>query len=228
VVYVRCSTQRQDFSPASQRKLIYRFAAKHCIQVVAEHQDFGVSGAAELSDRPGLIHALQALRDDDAGRLLVARRDRLGRDVGVVAVIEAEVARAGAVVSSADGAGNGNDGNARFLKHVMDAVAQLEREQIRDRITAGLAVRKQAGRVTGRVPLGFELGDDGHSLIESRTEQRAAQLARRLRKGGLSLAAIGERLDEAGHATRAGSRWHPQQVHRLLRVSTLKRRCECA
>ena len=41
-------------------------------------------------------------------------------------------------------------------------------------------------------------------------------LIARLRAGGLSFGQVAARLNELGHATRAGGRWHAAQVWRVL------------
>jgi len=49
------------------------------------HEDRGVSGAAQLDRRPGLLAALDCLARHKATYLVAAKRDRFARDI-VVAV----------------------------------------------------------------------------------------------------------------------------------------------
>lgn len=214
VSYLRASTKKQELSPAAQRRMIAEWAASEGIEIVAEHLDHGVSGAAEISKRPGLLAALQDLSRLGAGYLLVAKRDRLGRSVETLVLVEREVRRLGGRIVAADG-GNGDDLHDKFMRRILDAVAEHERELIRARTKAALRVRRDRGLRVGCVPLGFDCNEDG-MLYVNHQERRAAGLARRLRQEGLSLRDIAERLDEAGHRTRTGSPWHPEQVRRLL------------
>ncbi len=167
--------------------------------------------------------AADALREHRAGLLLVARRDRLGRSVETLVLVEREVARLGAKVAAAGG-GNGEDVHDKFLRRILDAVAEHELFVIRARTRAALRVRRDRGLRCGNVPLGHRLGEDGETLLPDHRERRAASLARRLHDEGLSLREIAERLDEAGHATRSGMRWHHEQVRRLLRLGRRGRR----
>src|SRR5689334_3423603 len=83
VAYIRVSTDDQTLSPDAQRAAIARWAESHGAMVVGESIDWGVSGAAELADRPGLMSAIAAIDAHGAGLLVVAKRDRLARDVVV-------------------------------------------------------------------------------------------------------------------------------------------------
>jgi hypothetical protein len=76
VAYVRVSTEEQLLGPKAQEDAIRAWSEKRGVSVVGWHVDQGVSGGTELGDRPGLMSALDALRDERAGLLVVAKRDR--------------------------------------------------------------------------------------------------------------------------------------------------------
>jgi DNA invertase Pin-like site-specific DNA recombinase len=65
--------------------------------------DAGTSGSLSIEDRPVLLDAVATLKRGDC--LLVAKRERLGRDVIAVALIERLVSKRGARVVSAAGEG---------------------------------------------------------------------------------------------------------------------------
>src|SRR4051794_6445675 len=75
------------------------WAAREGRPVVGPFLDEGVSGAAPLDKRPGLMGALAEVGKGDV--LLFAKRDRLGRDPFVIAMIEAAARCAGGRVVSA-------------------------------------------------------------------------------------------------------------------------------
>src|SRR5689334_12352699 len=100
VAYVRVSTDEQRLGPEAQRAAIDAWAAREGVAVVAWHVDAGVSGGSDLADRPSLIAALGALRAHRAGVLVIAKRDRLARDVAVAATIERAAKACGAKVMS--------------------------------------------------------------------------------------------------------------------------------
>ena len=110
IAYIRCSTSRQDLSPDAQRAAITAWAEREAVEVVAFHEDIGVSGGTEIDKRPGLLAATEALRTEGAGILVVAKRDRLAPDVLTSAVVERLCERTGARVASADGTGKPRKG----------------------------------------------------------------------------------------------------------------------
>jgi DNA invertase Pin-like site-specific DNA recombinase len=217
VAYLRVSTDEQRLGPEAQRATIAAWAAREDVTVVAWHEDAGVSGGSELDQRAGLVAALGELRATGAGVLVVARRDRLARDVAVAVTIEKAVTRCGARVVSADGVANGETAADDFLRTILDAAAAYERALIRARTKAALAVKKTAGVRVGSVPLGYRLGEDGRTLEPCEREQAARRDAKALHARGLSLRAIARELTTLGHEPRRAKRWHPELVRTLLK-----------
>ena len=214
--YLRVSTDRQDLSPDAQREAIASWAQRAGATVVSWHEDLGVSGGAEFEKRPGLIAAVDALPAHGAATLVVARRDRLARDVLTAALVERLCERHGARVQSADGTGNGEGPEAQLLRGIMDVFAAYERAVIRSRTKAALAVKRARGERVGTIPYGYRLAADGKHLEKYPVEQRIIEEARRLRSDGLSLRAVGRELTSAGHQPRRGRKWHVQVVKRLV------------
>ena len=152
IAYIRCSTSRQDLSPVAQRAAIEDWARRKGASIAAWYEDIGVSGGTELEKRPGLLAATEALRTESAEVLVVAKRDRLARDVLVSALVERLCERQGARIFSADGAGNGEGPEAQLMRTMIDAFAAYERALIRARTKAALAAKKARGERVGGIP----------------------------------------------------------------------------
>ncbi len=103
------------------------------------------------------------------------------------------------------------------MRRIVDAFAEYERLLIKARTRAALAVKKARGKRTGEVPYGWRLGTDGVHLQPDASEQRILLAARQHQAQGLSLRAIGARLDAASIVPRAGGPWHPQTVANVFR-----------
>lgn len=216
VGYVRVSTEDQSLGPEAQRAALEAWCHTHGAELTAVHQDLGVSGATPLEKRPALLAALDDLRARAAGVLLVAKRDRLARDVVGAAMIERLTERQGSKVLTADGIGNGDSPEAQLLRGMVDVFAQYERALIRTRTRAALAVKKGKGERVGRIPYGWRLASDGLHLIEDETEQSIIRVVHRLRDAGHSFAEIEAELERQGIVGRSGKRIGHSQAHRIL------------
>lgn len=219
VGYVRASTDEQHLGPVAQREALARWCADNDTELVTVCEDLGVSGGAPLDKRPGLLAAVDALAELEAGVLLVAKRDRLARDTMTAAMVERLADRTGAKVRTADGTGNGDSPEDMLMRRMVDAFAEYERALIRTRTRAALAVKKARGEKTGGdVPYGYRLAADGVHLEAEPNEQRVVSLVRRLRGEGLTLRAIAARLTAEGMKPK-GKAWHPNTVARIAKAA---------
>ena len=81
IAYLRASKDEQRLSPEAQRAGIEAWAERESICVTAWCVDQGVRSVSPVARRPALRAALVALRRHRAGVLVVAKRDRVARDV---------------------------------------------------------------------------------------------------------------------------------------------------
>lgn len=211
--YIRVSTDQQSQSGAgldAQEDACRRAAG----ELAGVFRDEGVSGKTGLDKRPALLEAIAELHKGDV--LIVAKRDRLGRDPLVVAMIEASVKRKGARIVSA--AGEGTDGDSPtdiLMRRMVDAFAEYERLVIGARTKAALQAKKSRGERIGSIPYGFRLSPNEKSLVKDENEQKAIALIAQLRDHGLSLRNIAARLNQLGYKSR-GDGWHPQTIKNIL------------
>ena len=107
-----------------------------------------VSGAA--ATKAGLDEALAYVRSGDT--LVVWKLDRLGRTVkGLVELVDGLKERGVQFKSVTDGIDTSTSAG-KFFFHVMAAMAEMERDLIRERTNAGLAAARARGRLGGRKP----------------------------------------------------------------------------
>jgi len=218
--YVRVSTDQQAESGLgleAQKAAIGIAASRLRLELVRVYSDAGISGKLAIEDRPVLLEAVGTLRRGDV--LLIAKRDRLGRDVIAVALIERLIAKRGARVVSAAGEGTDSDDPAALLmRRLIDSFAEYERLIIGARTRAALAAKRRRGeRISRFAPFGFSIALDGRTLEPSVTEQRTLRTIQEQRAAGASLQAIANRLNLDGERTRAGSLWRFEYVRSALR-----------
>jgi DNA invertase Pin-like site-specific DNA recombinase len=213
VAYLRCSTDRQEESPGVQRAAIAAWAEKSGVRILAEHADIAVSGATEHDDRPGLVAALASMREHGAGLLLVQRRDRLGRDLAVVAILERAVERIGGRVVAVD-LGDVDGISGVVLRGTLDLLASVERRLIGERTRLALQAKRARGESTNHRRLG-ESVRNGKVRAHAK-EAVALERARVLReRWGKPWRTIATMLD-AEHPRPKGARWHARSVMRAV------------
>jgi site-specific DNA recombinase len=215
VGYVRVSTDEQSLGPEAQRAAIEKWAQSRGVRVAAVFADNGVSGATPAEKRPGLLAALAALRENGAGLLVAAKRDRIARDTVIVAMVEQAAVHAGAVVTTADGASDGAGPEGQLMRGIVDVFAAYERGVIKSRTRAALAVKRTRGERIGGIPYGYELAADGVHLAESAAEQTVIGQIRGLRTAGLSLRAVTAECERRGMVSRVGRPFSLTQIARL-------------
>ena len=137
--YARVSTDDQNLD--LQRDSLERAG---CVTIYEEK----VSGKS--ADRPELEHCLRALRDGDT--LVVWRLDRLGRSLPDLVRIVAELERRKIGFESLTEKIATDSAAGRLIFHLFAALAEFERNLIRERTHAGLAAARARGRKGGRPP----------------------------------------------------------------------------
>lgn len=139
VGYARVSTQDQDL--ALQRDAL---AGIGC----AEMFEDCVSGSQ--AERPGLAEAMRHLRRGDT--FVVWKLDRLGRSLPHLIETVATLGKRGVGFRSLTEGIDTATSNGRLVFHLFGALAEFERDLIRERTAAGLAAAASRGRKGGRRP----------------------------------------------------------------------------
>ncbi|WP_176079428.1 recombinase family protein [Paraburkholderia tropica] len=106
------------------------------------------TASGKTADRPELVHCLKALREDDT--LVVWRLDRLGRNLRDLIYLVGELDRRGVKLRSVKEAIDTSGPTGRLVFHMFAALAEFERELIRERTVAGLEAARARGRRGGR------------------------------------------------------------------------------
>lgn len=158
IAYARISTGDQNLDLQTDA-----LKGAGCSQLFTDQ----VSGAA--AEKAGLAEALAYLREGDT--LVVWKLDRLGRTVkGLVELVDVLKARGIQFRSLTDGIDTSTPAG-RFFFHMMAALAEMERDLIRERTNAGLAAARARGRQGGRKPkLDASKLDAARKLLDAKVE----------------------------------------------------------
>jgi DNA invertase Pin-like site-specific DNA recombinase len=215
IAYYRVSTQRQGRSGLgleAQRTAIARFADAEGISIIQEFTEVETGkGADALDRRPQLAAALTLARQAKCP-VVVAKLDRLSRDVAFIAGLM--VQRAPFIVAEL-----GADADP-FMLHLYAALAEKERRLISERTRAALASRKQSGTKLGNPRNTADAAAKGRE-VSIREAERFAQTVLPVvhaiqRSGVISLRGIASALNNRGVRTARGGRWQVSNVRNLL------------
>jgi DNA invertase Pin-like site-specific DNA recombinase len=204
IAYYRVSTSRQGKSGLgleAQQNAVEQFCKMNEYKLLTQVVEI----QSTRKYRVGLFDALALCRQHKA-ILVVAKLDRLGRDVEQIA---------GIVKSKVEVKVVDNPHANRFTIHILAAVAEEQRQRISETTKEALKAARNRG---------VELGKNG-KLLSVANKQAAKDFAsklspviRRLKKRGIvSVRAVSDELNKKNVPTfRTGGKWHPSTVHSLI------------
>lgn len=207
VAYYRVSTDRQGKSGLgleAQQKAVADFTGG--AGVLGE---FVEVESGKRADRPELIKAI-ALAKKNKARLVIAKLDRLSRNVAFIAnLMDSGVDFVACDMPEAN----------KLTIHILAAVAEHEREMISQRTKAALQAAKARG-----VKLGSPIPEKGSRAGLSRIRASADQFARNILPvvreiegaGVKTYRGIAKALNARGIQTARGGEWHPATVRNLM------------
>lgn len=135
--YARVSTREQDL--ALQQDAL---TAQGCQKIFEEK----ITGAGK--ERPELKKLLEQLREGDT--VVIWKLDRLGRSLKDLVALVAEIQSKGAGLQSLNDSIDTTTPQGKLTFHLFAALAEFEREIIRERTMAGLQAARARGRKGGR------------------------------------------------------------------------------
>jgi DNA invertase Pin-like site-specific DNA recombinase len=173
-IYVRVSSKQQD--QRSQEPDLKRWAKAQEGEVTWYHDKF----TGRTMRRPGMDRLLADVEAGKVSTIVVWRLDRLGRTAkGLTALFEDLRARGVGLVSLKDGLDLSTPAG-RLMANVLASVAAYETEVRAERVLAGQAAARAAGKRWG--------GSKKGRLISVTREQLAS--VRRMKADGAKIAAI--------------------------------------
>jgi DNA invertase Pin-like site-specific DNA recombinase len=217
VVYCRVSTDEQGDSGLgleAQEATCRRWADFKAVKVAAVTADV-CSGARPPAARPGFAEALALLEAGEADALVCAKLDRATRrQRGLLDLLDLTEAHGFALVLL-DVDLDTSTPIGRAILGILSVVAELEREQTRQRTKAALAAKRARGQRQGPGPL---LDGDLRAWIVEQVEVRG-----RSRKG------LAAELNLRGVPTATGrGRWYPSTIAGVLASAAYERELHAA
>ncbi len=221
VAYTRVSTAGQADNGVSldaQRARIEAWCEANDYRLTAVYSDAGISGS-RADNRPELQRALSAATEGRGAALIVYSLSRLARSTKDAIAIAERLDKAGADLVSLSERIDTTSAAGRMLFRLLAVLAEFERDLVSERTRAALQHMRSNGQRVGQIPYGFDLADDGHTLILNDAEQSVITDIQAMRSRGMKLQKIAADLTERAVPTKTNKsdRWTHQSVHRILR-----------
>ncbi|MCA1469794.1 recombinase family protein [Bradyrhizobium sp. IC3195] len=205
VAYYRVSREKQGRSGLGldgQRRLISTFAANEAMEIAGEFTEVETGkGADALERRPQLAAALRKAKKLKCP-VVVAKLDRLSRDVAFIAGLMAK--RVPFIVTEL-----GRDVDS-FMLHIYAAVAEKERNVIAERTRLALAEAKHRGR-----KLGNQRQADVNKAAAATRDARIEPILKEMWE--LPYREIAQELTERGIPSPRGGAWNAMTVMRVMK-----------
>jgi DNA invertase Pin-like site-specific DNA recombinase len=171
---------------------------------VAATRIYQDEASGKRDDRPGLVACLKALRKGDV--LVVWKLDRLGRDLRHLVNTAQDLADHGIGLKVLAGQGAEIDtttAGGKLIFGIFAALAEFERELIRERTRAGLAAARARGRKGGRR---FDLTKAQVRLAQAAMQNRDTKVSELCEELGVTRSTLYRYVGPSGELRDHGAR----------------------
>jgi DNA invertase Pin-like site-specific DNA recombinase len=147
-LYARCSTIDKGQDPELQLSPLREYCHRRDFTITGEYIDNGISGTKER--RPQLDGLLEAARKRQVDMIIVWKLDRFGRSLKQLVMTLEELSSLGVGFISYQDNLDLTTPQGRLMFHIIGAMAEFERELIRERVKAGIDNARRKGKKIGR------------------------------------------------------------------------------
>lgn len=221
VIYIRVSTQEQaeeGYSVGEQTSRLQGYCKAMGYTIVDTFTDPGYSGG-DL-ERPGLKRLIRTVESGGVNRVVVYKLDRLSRSQkDTLFLIEDVFLKNNTEFESMSEKFDTSSPFGRAMIGILAVFAQLEREQIKERMSMGREARAKEGKWHGgaREPIGYDYDPEADLLRVNEYEAMQVREAAELVLSGVPVRRVEEMFIEKGYTHKQGRPWQPQVIRRVLK-----------
>lgn len=216
-IYARVSTAEQvknGYSLSEQVRLLEDYCKLQKWPVFDTYVDAGISGAK--FDRPAFQQMLEDIKDGSIDRVLVWKLDRLGRSTkDILIALEDYIIPSGADLVSLTESLDTQTSFGKATISILSTMAQIERDQIKERLAVGREARAREGKYHGgKRPIGYQYKDG--ALVVDPYEAMIIRKMFEMYADGLSCYGIAKKLNEDGLIL-SGKYWEASHIANLVK-----------
>jgi site-specific DNA recombinase len=222
--YLRVSTMEQaehGNGLGAQETQVREYCEERGFRLVHVYREEGVSGTNGIEGRRELPRMLVDLEQGHFDGIVIARLDRLARDLMLQETILADIRRRGGVlVSVAEPDLCETDPGRTFVRQIYGGLAQYEKAVLSARLVGGrLRKRASGGYAGGELPLGYRVRGKGRTARVV-VDQGEAEIVQRIfddYEAGASMKTIARTLTREGIKSKRGGTWMQATIGKILR-----------
>src|SRR5437667_3099145 len=147
-LYMRVSTKGHGQTTETQAVALREYAAHRGFEIIEEYRDEGISGSKD--SRPALDRLMKDARGRKFDVVIVARFDRFARSVSHLLRALEEFNHVGINFVSLSESVDTSTPMGKMIFTVLGAVAELERNMIKERVHMGISRARKEGKELGR------------------------------------------------------------------------------
>ena len=147
-LYMRVSTKGHGQTTDTQALALHEYAQHRGFEIIGEYRDEGISGSKD--SRPALDRLMKDARARKFDVVIVARFDRFARSVSHLLRALEEFNHVGLDFVSVSESIDTSTPVGKMIFTVLGAVAELERNLIKERVHMGISRARKQGKALGR------------------------------------------------------------------------------
>lgn len=215
-IYTRVSTEdqaKEGFSLDAQLEKLRAYCTARDWEIAGEYVDEGYSG--RKTRRPAYTKMMEEIEKWDA--LLVIKMDRIHRNSKNFMLMMEDLGKKGKEFVSMMESLDTSTAMGRFVMDIIQRIAQLESEQIGERVYIGMEQKaKQNGGVLGfNIPYGYDYIEG--KLVVNDSESIIVKNIFDMYRNKLSMKKIAEILNQKEIPTKLNKIWGSQTISLILK-----------
>jgi DNA invertase Pin-like site-specific DNA recombinase len=171
-LYMRVSTKGHGQTTDTQALALREYAQRRGFEIVGEYRDEGISGSKD--SRPALDRLMKDARARTFDVVIVARFDRFARSVSHLLRALEEFSHWGIDFVSLSESIDTSTPMGKMIFTVLGAVAELERNLIKERVYMGISRARKQGKRLGRPKRIFDRGK-ARTMLETMSVREVAR-----------------------------------------------------
>ena len=214
-LYVRVSTEdqaKEGYSLDAQTKRLSEYCKFKGYEIADTYRDEGYSGRNAF--RPEYRRMMDEIDRWDG--ILVFKMDRIHRNSRNFAVMMDQLRKHDKEFISVMEKFNTENAMGRFVMDVIQRIAQLESEQIGDRVKIGMTRKAKTGDGNMGSPDPYGYSHSGGMLVINEAEAENVREMFRLKAAGNGPSAIADWLNRSNIPSKTGRTWSRQAVSHIL------------